>query len=569
VSTRRIAIGIACAAALGVGAAPANAQNPLDPILHRGDRYIPKPAGTREQLKFWFGPYVVPAGHDLNRLDVDLPLGNGMITQIEPALRMADTLKEPVHQILHIHHSHWFALDPGNPEDNYFYGNQEWIFGNGDEETKADFEARSAADPSGPIYGQYIGATGPQTMIYMLHNKTSETKVVYIVLDVTFIHGTMEQLNGLGGRPYHDVSGVLFGRTYDVPRQPSGDGTYESAKDDKRGPIQWTSTMDGTIIGTGGHLHPGGINVKVENYGSASNPCPDDRRGYGGTLLLKSEALFRNAPLSEDFQMSVTHPRWRAPLHKGDRIRISGTYENRDHAWYEVMTHEGLYIDPLQKPQGRCAPYILGQPLTPPKAKAKNKTRHKSHKRKGKHKKSKHKKAKAKSKRVTAPAISWIDPTKGVPNRPWGAEHDSFCGAEWGAAPCEQPMQETGKGVTSSVVTIVNFVYTPGDRGLSGTQGQPVQVKKGTSLTFTNADEALAIRHSVTTCRWPCNGRYVANYPLPDGVWDSGLLNPGIDAVDGAAGKHIATTPPDLPVGKYAYFCRIHPWMRGAFEVVA
>ena len=53
-----------------------------------------------------------------------------------------------------------------------------------------------------------------------------------------------------------------------------------------------------------------------------------------------------------------------------------------------------------------------------------------------------------------------------------------------------------------------------------------MQVKKGTSLTFVNEDAALGIRHTVTTCAWPCNGPYVAN------------------------------------------FCRIHPWMRGAFEVV-
>jgi len=27
-------------------------------------------------------------------------------------------------------------------------------------------------------------------------------------------------------------------------------------------------------------------------------------------------------------------------------------------------------------------------------------------------------------------------------------------------------------------------------------------------------------------------------------------------------------TPPDLAPGRYTYYCRIHPWMRGAFEVV-
>jgi plastocyanin len=58
----------------------------------------------------------------------------------------------------------------------------------------------------------------------------------------------------------------------------------------------------------------------------------------------------------------------------------------------------------------------------------------------------------------------------------------------------------------------------------------------------------------------------VANYPLPDGAWDSRTL--GYDAIDGGQPNPVASTPPDLPVGRYSYFCRIHPWMRGAFEVV-
>jgi hypothetical protein len=91
-------------------------------------------------------------------------------------------------------------------------------------------------------------------------------------------------------------------------------------------------------------------------------------------------------------------------------------------------------------------------------------------------------------------------------------------------------------------------------------------VPQGTPLRFVNADQAYNNRHSVTTCPWPCNGPYVANYPLPDGVWDSGTL--GYDAIDGGSPSPFAETPADLEVGKYAYFCRIHPWMRGAFEVV-
>ncbi len=168
-------------------------QPPTAVLNHLGDRFLPKPAGTKEDLKFFFGPYVVPPGHDANRIDVQLPLMTGYIRSIEPGMRRVLDLTEPSHQEAHIHHAHWFALDPGNEEDNYTYGNTEWVFGNGDEETRADFQARSAADPAGPVYGQYVTPAAPQLMIYMLHNKTPQPLLTYIVLDVTFEHGTTQR----------------------------------------------------------------------------------------------------------------------------------------------------------------------------------------------------------------------------------------------------------------------------------------------------------------------------------------------------------------------------------------
>jgi hypothetical protein len=563
---RQLALGglLAIVGSIAFAGMAYSADEPSNPLSDRGDRYVPEPPGTKSKYDFWFGPYVVPPGHDLNRIDVNIPLANGLMTWAEPHILDATTLKEPRHQVIHIHHSHWFALDPGNKEDNYFDHNAEWIFGNGDEETRADFELRSAANPKGPIYGEYLDAADPQVMIYMLHNKTAQPQSVYIDLKVHFIHGTLAQLNALPGRPYHDLRGVLFGRTYDVPRRPNGPGVYQSARNDRRGPIEWTSTVNGTMIGTGGHLHPGGMRVVVENYGSKQRPCRNDGRGYGGTTLLTSDAIFRNAPLSEDFQMQVTDPRWRAPIHKGDRIRISGTYENKDHAWYDVMTHDGIYIDTQQAPGKGCAPRILGESRKPPagvnlpKASGKPSFEFSGDS------------APPRGWRLST--HGWIDPTEGVLNRRWADEHDTFCGKAWGGPRCERslPADKQSGGVSSTRVDIVNFLYRPGDRSLSGAEGAPVKVKHGTSLTFYNEDAAAGIRHTTTICRWPCNGPYVANYPLATGLWDSGILSIGLDPVDEQIGapRLNASTPPNLSVGKYAYFCRIHPWMRGSFEVV-
>jgi plastocyanin len=548
---------------------------PQNGVVKRADRYTWKPPGTQENLRFYFGPYLVPPGHDANRVDVDLPLRDGFIVAVEPGMRRAENFTEPSHQEGHIHHAHWFALDPGNKEDNYTNGNTEWIFGNGDEETKADFQERSGADPKGPIYGQYIGAGKPQAMIYMLHNKTSAPLNVYIVLDVTFIHGTQEQLNSkkmraaAHGRPYRDLKGVLFGRTFDVPRNPAGDGRFSTTRDHKSGPIEWVATEDGTIIGTGSHLHPGGTSVITENMGSKENPCPNDGRGTGGTLMLKSDAMWRyDVPFTEDFQMEVSHPHWRAPVHKGDRIRITGYYANKNHAWYTAMTHQGLYFDPLQKPQGRCAPYLINQPepkVTYKKVKKKvffwKKVKTRS-KKTGRVRVKLVRKFKVKvvKKKIVEKRL---DPTEGVQNRPWPKHVDPFCGVELKQLACEREERARPDGQLTSTVNIANFLYLPGD--LSRDEGFP-KVKQGTSLQFLNVDQSAGIRHSVTTCTWPCNGRYVANYPLADGVWDSTTL--GYDPIDGGNPNPVAATPPDLKAGKYSYFCRIHPWMRGAFEVV-
>jgi polyvinyl alcohol dehydrogenase (cytochrome) len=505
----------------------------------RGDRYVPKPAGTTDHLSLYYGPYTIPPGWDANRVDLELPTQNGFLISLEPAMRRVSDLSEPMHTEAHIHHAHWFGFDPGNEEDNYFdqtgIGTHEWVFGNGDEETRADFRRRSAAQPDGPVYGNFLPAGRNQTVIYMLHNKTSQPMAVYIVLDVIFQHGTRAELEKITGRPYHDVTGMLLGRTFDVPREPDGDGKWEYVKDCARrdeGPdacaIEWVAPHDGTIIGSGGHLHPGGTDVIVENYGSEANPCtPDARnRGYGGTLLYHSDVINRNAPFSEDYQTEVTHPAWRAPLHKGDRIRISGNYENKKHAWYTAMIHAGFYFDYEQKPRAGCKPYIVG------KAK----------------------------KKVT-------DPTEGVPNRAWGAHMDEYCGVRFDQPACEHPEDKPPETafVHQNQVNIVNFQYLPGDRSSSTSGGTIPSVPQGEKITFFNADQAANIRHSVTTCPWPCNGRYVANYPHADGAWDSGTL--GFDIIDGGSPNPIAETPPDLPPRLYTYFCRIHPWMRGAFRI--
>jgi plastocyanin len=117
---------------------------------------------------------------------------------------------------------------------------------------------------------------------------------------------------------------------------------------------------------------------------------------------------------------------------------------------------------------------------------------------------------------------------------------------------------------SGSVLPIADFTYE-GD--MSAAASVPT-VKQGGLLVFRNDDAMKAIPHTITACVAPCDGKTGIAFPLANGQpqFDSGeLANYGPPA----SGKSTWSTPTNLQPGTYTYFCRIHPFMRGAFRVVA
>jgi plastocyanin len=102
-------------------------------------------------------------------------------------------------------------------------------------------------------------------------------------------------------------------------------------------------------------------------------------------------------------------------------------------------------------------------------------------------------------------------------------------------------------------------------------------IQPGQALTFRNEDAVPSVNafHTITACQEPCNARTGIAYPIANGpvTFDSGELgfNGNDDSLPGepAADRDTWETPKDLPSGTYTYFCRIHPFMRGAFRVEA
>jgi plastocyanin len=118
----------------------------------------------------------------------------------------------------------------------------------------------------------------------------------------------------------------------------------------------------------------------------------------------------------------------------------------------------------------------------------------------------------------------------------------------------------------AGTIDILDFKYTLGDLSLAGSGALPPVVRAGHSLRFRNVDDGRRIYHSLTSCRPPCNRSTGIAYPIADGPvqFESSTLG---SAVPPATGKLEWQTPPNLDAGTYTYFCRIHPFMRGAFRV--
>jgi plastocyanin len=119
-------------------------------------------------------------------------------------------------------------------------------------------------------------------------------------------------------------------------------------------------------------------------------------------------------------------------------------------------------------------------------------------------------------------------------------------------------------------VGIGAFTYQPGNIGSPSSLGLPPVVRQGQPLTFDNEDAAAQIFHTVTACRQPCSGATGVSYPLANGPveFDSGELGYGPTGLTAAANRYEwQVDTAKLAPGTYTYFCRVHPFMRGAFRV--
>jgi hypothetical protein len=517
--------------------------------------------GACERLRFSYGPIVIKPGQNdvlVEPVRIEKPLRDGYITRFQPNLVDINGEVPPTENV-HLHHGTWLSVPS--------YGSGPF-FAAGEEKTVAPF-------PHG--YGMPVKATDIWLLLYMIHSAVQQPMVLYITYDIDFI--PKDEGDALGIKPAYptwlDVRPSGY-PVFNVQRQYGGrDGQCtwpeeECAAFDPYGKTivgqgapgnELGEDMDlpseggsfgaidnftgGTLIGIGGHLHPGGLQNEVDLVrGKKSVRIYTGRAAYWGR---RDTSQPGGPPTSWDFSMRVTGlPFWGVHVEPGDVLRSNVTYDTTHQSTYENM---GISIALLVPDGPNGKPQAPG--VNPFKAR-----------------KDRSKKCTTKGLRAEGRATlcdQGLYPTHG--HLPENDNHSKASGA-WGAPP----------GVDAPGVGIANFLYLPGDLSMMSMTGIP-RVSLGETLNFLNVEGAL-IYHTVTSCKFPCLGRTGTAYPLADGMtstgrkvdFDSSELGVGLPYIGPAKQRLDWGLPVTREAGFRAgdtvtYFCRIHPSMRGAFEV--
>jgi plastocyanin len=466
----------------------------------------------------------------------------GYVTRFKPSMveiRDGGQVVTPSVWDLHLHHVVWLA--PGGGP----------TFASGEEKTIATL-------PQG--YGLRTGGNATWRLNYMIHNLTAAGgRQVYVTWEIDWV--PVDSPSGAGIQPtrirWLDVAGApQIYPVFDAERgfDTDGDGKYvfpDEVPDDPAAPgfeerrkispaHEWTVPDGGaTLVFGAGHLHPGGLNVRLQvaRDGPDAGAVDGDRRSEVRKLFRSDAHYYEPAgAVSWDVSMEATRRSWRIGLKGGDTVSIDATYDVKRASWYESMGILPVAVAGAGEPGAR-------DPFKDRKAVKKmfEKGGILTHGRLPEN--------------IDRPARKKL----GLPD----------------------PRDLRSGGAASSGVQIDGFLSSPGgytaSPGFSSAPMRPPVIEPGDTVTFTSLDASPTMPqteqawHTVTSCKPPCNRGGGIGYPLADGPikFDSGQLGfgKGISS-EVTTGSNVYTTPPLTKPGRtYTYFCRIHPFMRGSIRV--
>jgi len=473
------------------------------------------PAGA-QRLHFKVGPFPITPGQNSIGFTrrIPEPSQNGYIVGIQTNLQYANGTI-PAVDVIHLHHGVWLNLSAPDPTSP---GLPQRFFAAGEEKTRMLL-------PTG--YGYKFSTDDHWILNYMLHNQLSKPSQVWVTYDIDFVPASSPAASTM--KPaipiWMDVQNGSAYPVFDVHQGSGRNGQFNYPDDQPNayggGPAknQWTLPYNGTLLATAGHLHPGGLHDDMYLTRAGATPLP----GHGKAETPNTAHLFESVanyyepagPVSWDMSMTGTPASWRVAVQKGDTLSINTTYDSKLGSWYESMGIMVVWMA-VGDTTGKN-PFTMA---------------------------------------VDAPGVlthGHLHENDNHGGKPDPRDYENLASAQY-------PSKVLPSG---AVLPISDFAYQ-GD--MSEAASVPAVVEGG-SLTFRNSDSRLGIPHTVTACKAPCDLSTGIAYPIANGQprFDSGELG---QFGPPSSGQVTWSTPTNLPPGTYTYFCRIHPFMRGAFRVV-
>ncbi|GAC1411742.1 MAG: hypothetical protein NVSMB57_06790 [Actinomycetota bacterium] len=332
------------------------------------------------------------------------------------------------------------------------------------------------------------------------------------------------------------------------------------------------------LINMGGHLHPGGIRdeVSVLRNGKIVPILISDAVYWGGQTYAnhasagappKSWDLSMTGQLAGEAGNGREKDAWKILVQPGDRLILNGVYDTTVGSAYDQMAIVMSWMHPGYEPDAidpfdpniifdagwESGPKLATRPPGLPAA-------------------IDHACSPGRVNDTSSPDFGKTvlclrgNVTHGsMPSR----QDHADCSVN-NSCPKIIPAADAGLPLLNTTVTMQGFSYGQLDQGYALAAGI-TKIARGTTLTFYNPDMAGMIWHTITSCEAPCSGATSANYPYPATGstpvdFDSTILCVGLGCSTNGTTSWQFTVPskPDV----YTFFCRIHPSMRGVFQVI-
>jgi plastocyanin len=417
------------------------------------------PIAGATRYSFTYGPIEVKAGQNniaFSSGAVPKPPVDGFIVRMKPDIQRADKTIPRVDEI-HLHHGVWV-----NTSGKTASGSRklDLFMAAGEEKTITTM-------PAG--YGYPYTTADNWIINYMIHNLNQEPEPIWITYDLDVIPATSAPSTMKAVTPiWMDVQAGNGYPVFDVMKGSGTDGVF-TYPDDATEPYsggakinEWTADRDVTLVGTAGHLHPGGLYTDL-----------NVKRGDAIAPLFRSEAKYFEpaGPVSWDLAMSATPSTWRATIKAGDTLSVSATYETKLASWYESM---GIMV--VWAAEGSEGP----DPFTT---------------------------------NVVVPGA--LTHGQLAENRNHGGEATDLPDA---ATYASQPALPT--------VPIASWIYAQGDLHVGQKVVPTVKPGQTITFDNLDAPLDNGQWHTITSCKAPCNRATGIAYPLADGpvIFDSGQL---------------------------------------------